>query len=711
MTDWTEKTAVAKYNEVLDGSQYQRAVMETMCGVWRLMGWAANQWVGVSAGGLGGTAVKTLRPVCDPSRPDVRLSVNAIRRAIKENCARTKPRDLEWTVDPATESPRDRAAAQVGHKRLSLHLMPQMALSVLREMNVWRDTDGSCIVRRCMMPREEGTPLVDPMGKPVVGEDGQPKVLQGGYEHWWEIAPPYELVRDPSANSPRFDNEEFVGHEKACPLGKVQAMFPDFKMPEGGIRTTMGELLQYQRELWSASKGSVGVGMSASESKQLGVMFCEGWYRGKGWKWTHHLIGWRDSGIREPGKNGVHALQFGRNGYYGLPLHHFVFDWPPGSPWGMGLAEELTPHQQLRNLAVTQWLRLILDAGGKYIINVNGLRDKKFKDVLESRYLPFVVNSRDDMKSVDRVAPPPMDQSIMVALARSDELFNEGAATSDVLRGVTSKRGESDKAVKTKIGQAEGPIMSMIDDDELVVNDLLTGTLADIGSTSSLEEMDTMLGGEFGADEIAAFLALDFEKSAPGVNVTRDSLRPRPPEESLRNYAAAVDSAMIDGPAARRAHMVRSGEGLDPLEEAAYWEQKAEIRAMRAGHQVEVNWFDDHDTHIWTGKYEKAQPSWRSFPPEVQKAVEEHLYQHLEMKAMLAKGLLPGGDGQAQQGGQPQDQPQSPGQLPEGQPGLGQSQVATAGVGGSPAPNMPPPQGPGVLPARQIGAPAGGPGM
>lgn len=697
MTDWTEQSAVAKYNEVLETSQYDRAVMETMCGLWQLMGWSADQWVGVGRGMTGGTAIKKLQPVFDPGRNDVRLAMNEIRRAIKENTARTNPRELEWTVDPATESPRDRSAAQVGHKRLELQLMPTMALDVLGDNNIWRATLGSSVIRRCMMPREDGIELRDATGAPLLDEDGEPRVLPGAYEHWWEVAPPCEIVRDPSARSWRFDNEEFVGHEKACPVAKVQAMFPDFKMPEGGVKSTMGELLQFQSTLWNQTRGACGVGMSVSESKQPAVMICEGWYRGRGWKWTHYLAGWRDSGDKAPGARGIHPLQFGKNPYHEVPLHPFVFDWPPGRPWGMGLAEELTPHQMMKNLSITALLRLILDAGGRYIININGLRDKKVDEILASRTKPFIVNSQQDMKSVDRISPNSQDPNLMIAMAKNDEWFNAGAATSDALRGVSSKRGESNKAIQTKIGQAEGPIMSAVDRDERIVNQLLTGTLADLGSTSTPEEMDTLLGGEFGPDEIAAFLSIKFDDSAPSVTVARDSLRPKPPEESLRNLSNAVQSQMIDGTSARRAHMIRTGEGLDPVEEEAYWEQMAEIRAMSVGQQTPVEFMHHHDMHMWTIQYAAAKPRYRSYPPEVRKAIEAHWYEHHEMKQALAGGQNPFGQPQEQQ-----EQGQDGGAPPEGQPGPGMSQVTPAGVGG--AGNVPAnaARGPGVLPPQSV---------
>ena len=706
MTEWTEDSAIKKYNEVLDSSQYDRATMETLCGLWQLMGWSADQWVGVTRGMSGGTSIKKLQPVFDPGRNDVRLAMNEIRRAIKENTARTNPRELEWTVDPATESPRDRSAAQVGHKRLELQLMPTMALDVLGDNNIWRATLGSSVVRRCMMPREDGLKLRDATGEPMVDENGEQRILQGGYEHWWEVAPPCELVRDPSARSWRFDNEEFVGHEKACPIGKVQAMFPDFKPPEG-LKSTMGGLLQFQNTLWTQTRGAVGVGMTVSESKQPAIMFCEGWYRGRGWKWTHHLIGWRDSAANQPDKRGINILQFSKNGYHEIPLHPFVFDWPPGRPWGMGLAEELTPHQMMKNISITALLRLILDAGGRYIINVNGLRDKKVEDILNSRWRPFIVGSAQDMKSVDRIAPNQTDPNLMAAMTRSDEWFNAGAATSDVLRGVSSKRGESNKAIQTKIGQAEGPIMSSVDRDERIVNQLLTGTLADIGATAQPEEMDTLLGGEFGQDEIAAFLSIDFDEATPSVTVARDSLRPKPPEESLRNLSNAVQSQMIDGTAARRAHMIRTGEGLDPVEEEAYWEQMAEIRAMSVGQATPVEFMHHHDMHMWTIQYAAAKPRYRSYPPEVRKAVEAHWYEHLEMKQALASGQNTFSKTQEEE--QEQEQGQDGGEAPQGQPGPGMSQVASAGVGGSQRPSDAP-RGPGVLPAGGPMGPAAVPG-
>ena len=705
MTEWDEQSAVKKYNEVLESSQCQRALLETQCGLWTAMAFASDQWLATSPGSMGGTAIKQLRTVVDIGRRDVRLSLNAIRGEIKQHCARTKPRDLEWTVEPATESPRDRGAAQVGQKLLDLHLMPKMALNVLRDMNVWRATLGTCFIRRCMMPMEEGLKLRDEMGEPMKGEDGEQLELPGVYDHWWECGPPYELVRDPSANNWRFDNEEFVGHEKAVPVSKLQAMIPGFRPPDG-LKTTMGELLSFQNDVYGIMHGRSG--MSAADSKQPALMYCEGFYRGKGWKWTHFLQGWRDSGASEGAGRGVHLINFGPNGYHGLPIHQYVYDWPPGMAWGMGLAEELIPHQRMQNFSVTQLLRLILDAGGKHIINVSALKDKKYEDILGNRLKPFVVTSAEGMKAVGRVPPNATDPNLIFAMAQSQRWIEQGGGAADVLRGVTSKRGESDKAVKTKIGQAEGPIMSMIDEDEGITNDLLTGTLADMGSTATLEEVQTATGGEFGPQEIEAFLSLDFDQATPSVTVARDSLRPKPPEEHLRTMAAAIESTMIEGPAARRAHMIRTGEGLDPLEEAAWREQQAEIRAMRAGHPVEVNFWDDHDTHLWTIKFEKAQPRWRSYPPEVRAAIEQHGGEHWDMKGAQANGPGPGQPGQEQEQGQ--EQPQEP-TAPQGQPGLGQQQVALARVGGGVGRGGPPPQGPGVLPQVAPSGPAAGPGM
>ena len=691
MLEWDEESAVKKYNEVLETSQYQRAALETMCGLWDLMGWAADQWMGVGRGGGGGIAIKQLRANYDIATNDVRISMNKMREVIKQIDSRTAPRELEWTVIPNTESPRHRSVAQVGHKVLDLFLTRgSMALKKLRDNNLARLTRGMNVIRRCMMPREDGLELQDPMGKPLMGEDGKPVVLQGGYDHWWDLVSLPEIVRDPSATTWRFDDDEFIGHEKPCPVSKIEAMIPGFKAPEG-LKTTMGELLQFQGDVWRATMGRAGTGMSVSESKQPGVMYCEAWYRGKGWKWAYHLVGWRDSGATEPAGRGMNVISFGANGYHGLPLHPFVFDAPPGSSRAMGLSEQLTPAQMMENMSKTGLLRLMLDAGGRYIIDRSGLVDKKWEDILRSRWKPFIVNGPQAMKSIDRVSAAQLDPAMFYAMTHSTEEFNSAAGMADVLRGVSSKRGESAMALKVKVGQAEGTMLKRVDDDEFEVEALLTGTLADLGGTASLEELQTTLGHEFGPTEIAAFLATDWDSSAPGVKIAHDSLRPSPPEESLVKYANAVNAQMMDGQKARWAHMIRSGEGLDPIEQEEWKYQESEIRQMRAGGTPVVRFWHDHELHITVCRREMAQPRFDNYPPEIQEAIEEHASQHWDMLQQLV-------------------QRKSGPQQPQGTQDESM-QVAPAGVGGEPSPEPPTTSGPRVLPDMAMGGQGVGPGM
>ena len=703
--------AAELWQTVLDGSYAGRMVQKANAGLDMLYAYSTNQWAHVSNRD-GGQQLNQLRPILNPSDPNVRISINGIRHRVRELNARSKPQKIEYTTEPSSSALNDRLAARVGKRRLEIYSAELAAvhedvfLRAFRRAFIMRTVLGSSIVRRVLIPRGNPVVLRDPMGEPQTRRDGSVRYLQS-YGHELRIVPPYNMIRDPSATSPDFEGEPAIGQESPISVPDLERRFGNRIGARIKTKSVLGDFFQMQ-ELVNKAIG-LNQGGQPTDSKLPAVMMGEVCFRdaSEASGWPLYMLYWRDVAPDDSdGADGksIHILQFGRNPYVSLPWHHFVHDELTMHGWGMGVPRQLKLPQDLENIVRTRLLRIIVNQSGSGWVVEDNAFDDDIETILSRRDTKVLkakmTHNPKHWPPITRLDPSPLDPNLMSTLHDSPTVMDRAAGLSDVGRGVTSKRGDAVGTVELAIEQADQVFDDRMVDDQAITNAVLTGTLHDLqkidGTARGWKALKGMMGGEFADAELGAYVAQDVFHAGIGVRVTRDSLRPHTERQMRNAYTEAINSRMIEGPAARLAILDRTGIALDPLEGEAFWQQKTEIGLLLQDVPVEVEEGHLHPVHLYVLKKYQNGPQWLILGEEQKDRIRQHVEEHMAYtEAELAI--------EADLGGQPQNTAG-----PEGS----EMMVEPAGMTGGPgsfAPTDPatmPAQG---MEAAMAGAPGAGP--
>jgi len=684
----------------LRDSTATRAAYEAICGMSMVYAYG-DQWSRLSHGTRGGQSLKQLRPVIDPDRRDVRVAINEIRPRIEQANSWMEPQKLEFDVRSASPATNDRIAAQVGQKRLEVFCRSAKALKKQQARVRWVTVLGSAVVRRTMASRGKTVVLRGPDGEPSQRKNGSLRTIRT-FQHDWQVCPAYEFVRDPAANSIDFEGEDCIGHEKPVMADYIVRQFGPSALPKP-VTATIGQYMSMQSFIYRATGQSLGA--RPSDSKAKGVLLSEWWFRDpdseadNDWPWW--MLAYRDAYGEKPGDRELKVLEFGPNPYQDLPLHHYVYDAPPGHAWGGGIPQQVIAQQDLTNLAWTGILRvLLLHSNGPAFIRDGSIKGS-IQELMAKRYTkPVIVKSQaKDFPPMKYLDHRPLDPVAATIIQKSHGLMDDALNQSPIQRGITSPRGESGQAVGLKKEAADQPITTRARRDALTTNELLTGSLFDIAKADTLKGLKQILSGEFSDVEIATFRNQDLAKAGIGVYVTEGSKQPRTPRESREDAVLMVKSGILDATRARLGILLRSGEAIDPLEGKAFEYQQQENRLLLEGMECPVEECHLHPIHILALTALQNDPSWMLYSEDQKNRINEHLGEHkeyMEASQMMAQG----------QPGQPNEP--IAGEL-EGPPVDFSQQPPAQGLGQTlPFPQQA--QGPAMMPApAPMGAPGAGP--
>lgn len=576
-----------------------------------------NQWGYVNHRG-GGTDVKFLRNITDPQREDVRVSINKIHGKVRQLRAAFSPNQLDLELTPKTHTGRTLATA--GKLLLDRHLKDIDALGLMRAKNDERLVLGTTIVRRTLT--SVGRPMMLPQG-------GQIRNINPGLA----LVSPHEIIRDPSANSTRWaEEEEIIGHEKPRTTAWVKRNFGvDLQ-----TTTTIGSLMDYQRQIAAASGRDT---QFIHDSKLPGVVVYEWYFQDPDalgpWPWV--LFAYIDPA---KSRDDMIPLHFGPNPFHGCPLHGFHFDKVLKSPWARGVPHLGMGPQDVLNIGIT-WLVRMMQAGAGKWRYVKGSIDEPSR-VLTNRidvpipYTQPTVNS----PAPDRVPPPQPNPVVSEVVSMAPQWLKESLNMSDVQEGTVSKRGEATSAIEARLEQANATIEETRKEDDLETQRLLFGLLLDLTDQRHLrlDEARDLLGDSVPDDMIRSLVREDVSKHIGGVVLHPSVHRPQTPGEVTDEYVGLVNKQVMDAVQGRWEMMLR-GKPVDTDMRLAMTKQSIELEMLKAGQPVQVSISENHQYHMKVIEQFVDDPAWLSLPPESQDSIQQHYADHVQAGALRAQGM------------------------------------------------------------------------
>ncbi|HQG47844.1 MAG TPA: hypothetical protein PK373_02050 [Sedimentisphaerales bacterium] len=575
--------------------------------------------------------LRFLRSVVDPNREDVRVSINRIHPDIVRTAAALNPKQIIFDLEPASVS--SRVVKLVGEKRLARHLKDIRAINVLRDKNLARLVFGSSIVRRTL--QAHGAPM------PVQGDLSMRSIRPG-----LSLVGCHEIIRDPSAQSLRWNEEESImGQEKPMSVQDVKRVFG----VELKTEATMGQLSDYNKQLLTAAGAN---GRFLFDSKLPAIVVYEWYFRDPeappelqaktdGWPWRlwAYTDVASDRGEMQP-LGEKPEMAFGPNPFSGNPFTGYHYDRQPFSPWGRGMPHLQIPAQDVFNLSLTWYVRMMMQGSGRWLIEENTIPPNEMNRMLSPDLRKPIVWKRltNATMKPERSTPPQVNQAAAELLNRMPEFVRDSVNLNDVQFGDVSKRGESAKAIQSRLSEANAPIEAIREEDDDATANLLLGLVYDLGRNERLDEIEAKLGSSCSRSQVLEYLREPIEKHIVAVNIHPAVHRPKTPGEVRTDYLEMAQQQLME-PKKAIWNMMLRGVIMDDDMHAAYQSQMAELRSIVAGEQAVVDMTDLHEYHIWAVKRYTNDPAFKDLDPNVQEAVQQHYAEHMQAMIVEAQGL------------------------------------------------------------------------
>jgi len=586
-----------------------------------------SQWRYQSANSAGHAAVRRLNEILDPRRPDVRVTMDMTSQIVRRIVAQLKPVRIQPIVHARGRSARAMAAKQVYTGVMQRVLEAIGAVPVWRALHYPRVVLGPMLIRR-QLTTEGRAVRLPPDYK---DQEGRPLELHKRVIKWAPVLPFY-VIRDPSAIGQDFHAESIFGQEVPRSTDWVQRNFGKRIETEQTMGKLYGQLDSIRRVTgWNLQA-------SAAHSEVPGVVVYEFYFQDAsaeapaGWPWQ--LICYRD-----PDASELVPLHFGRNPFYGLPFHMITYGSAINEPWPDGVPALMKSAQDVRNLAATAMVRVMLDHYPKWRIEENTV-DAPYVAAMNRGDMPVVWRrTHPNTQPPDRVSPPgasPVANSFWASLA--EEGMN-AANLAPVQMGEMVKRGQAGKAYEAVVEQADVPINDLIRDDELVLNELLYATLVDTGEITLRPRRDVayaMLGDDFPPQQVDAALSESPTALIESVKVVPENLRPKTPRQVEQDFTNLVTNQIVE-PSDARWEMLTQGDVISDSRMAeAKQRQEMENSMMEGGQECPVTAGEDHATSIRVIEMLMSSPRWYRLDEQAQQRIEMHWAAHKNTQQALA---------------------------------------------------------------------------
>jgi len=597
--------------------------------------------------------MRPLATMHEDRRSDVRFTMDQCRHRVRKAGSRLHPRHLnrsDWAVKAATNALNDQIAARVSEQLTEQLAIETNLLTKLCKTIDWKLVVGSSYLLRTLAPNGTKMVIRNAMGEPVQGRAGDLSIKT--FAHGVQVIPPWEVIRDSSANDPDFAGEVCVGIEKPVPLLLLKRTWGTV-VPDGIEENcaTMGQLLEFQDDLRRATTGHGTASAQDSKLKAVmhGIWFVRDSAPADDDAWEYILHTYRTTNAKEAQENGLQWLHFGPNPHRDLPLHHYMHEPVPGMPTGSGMVEPLIELQDALSLSWTSIIRgLVMHSGQRYVA-IADLLDGRPDDVINRKQdqVILVKNWRPGMPwpPVQRTEPQKMDPAAWAIVERASEWCDRAVNQSAVMRGETASR-EPVATMQAKRELSETTLTDVIDRDTRISNKLLSGLLFDVAQWDAVDAIEARLGGEFTKKHVLMLKGQDLRKSVVGIQLRQDALRPRTPEEVRDDASADVKNQIIDAFTARMSMQIDGGRNPDPIEREAIDQQLAELPMLLAGNPVEVYDPQHHDVHAWVVRKFVNSPQFLLLDTQQQADMQQHWREHIERKAILSQVTEPQPGGQ-----------------------------------------------------------------
>lgn len=554
---------------------------------------SGRQWGWIQRRGAG-QALRRLKEVIDPGRNDVRVTYDFIREMVRRTTAGLKPTKLPVDVKTRADE-QSLSNKHVYDALLDASLIEADALYQYRCNQRPRCVLGTSYLRRYITSSGKALTLPD---RYQPEKKSEPRLRLRTLKEKWAVALPFEILRDPAADTPTIGgNESIVAHEKPWTVNRIARNYGVTIKTE----TTLGSLLHFEGQLSQIAARPIRSGAQNSQAKAVILydFFLQDDEQGADWPWE--FLAYYDPAKGGESGNRLTPIHFGRSPFYKLPLHAYHYDTDVKAQSGTGVPLLLKPLQDIGNIAASTVMRVLIDHAGpkwRYIEGTVEHPDVAFSNRSDAPVPWRPPPGSQPFMAPDRVAAPganPVANDMLFGVvSRARESVNLAA----IQFGEMVKRGQSGEAYKMVGEQAEAVMDDLRQDDTIETQKLLVGTLVDVCRLLKLDpkQAKEMVGGELPMDQIAAALRDHPMRHVKSVVLLGDPLRNRSPGLIRDDFTKMVGAQMKDPEEAAYEMLVQGGIVTNTRVANARRKQLYEITQILAGESPEPTVPEDHAT-------------------------------------------------------------------------------------------------------------------
>ncbi len=285
------------------------------------------------------------------------------------------------------------------------------------------------------------------------------------------------------------------------------------------------------------------------------------------------------------GNGQMHVAWDGPNPLGFCPYLKLDFGTSLLGPWGPGIPHIVKAPQQIYNLVNTMFVRNVTACGAPRYVYEEGTITAPEQAFAPRMGAPLAWNrqGRPEAQAPRVLEPPQISQTAAFLTNSMPSVMQDMSHLEPVLRGETSKRGESRLAIDAKVSQAQRPFSAIEEQDFSRYQKTFTAFAQFLVENAPSAVLLEAAGPELRQVALDALQRRPRMNTRPVVSVPRDSIHPRTTAEKKSDMADAVARGAMS-PAEYRYEVAKQlGRPLTALERMAITNASRENLQLLAG--------------------------------------------------------------------------------------------------------------------------------
>ena len=573
--------------------------------------YAGNQWARQSSANASSSRnsmnSRWLKVVLDPTRPDIRVTMNLIEENVTKVDSKLTPQEIPFGVVPqASTNPADRVVADIAETLARSDTEAKAFLPHLQYASWKRVVLGTGILKQV---------LIDPGNR---------------RDYFFADVDKWSIVLDPANFHPDIARcHRWLIHSYAVPNEELKKRYG---MADIQPQAKLGEL--YLESSLFNSVGGSRYSARAHSSTAEANMVHELYYGSEPGQYDELYIVCRTKDSK------ARVLWAGPNPFPSLPFMKLDYRPRIDSPWGKGVPLINLNAQDIYNLAMTNLMRYLVHASWVKWIAPKETLDSDTRSALTNNLMCSLIEYTPSITGDHKPEPARLPELPSVApgfVEMMPEIGQRQVGLSLVNYGITSKRGEPAGTVKQKIDEAGSINTRISSGDANEIRRFLNNVAMFPVVHRDFETLTEKVGDKFTPDQLELYMQTDPKRPNLRYHVVPGALLPKTALEHKQELLMELGSGALTPMEYRMTMFARTGVASSRLDDVTFRLAEEENRMMLAGKEPPVMPNDFHEGHEQVHLICYNDPVTRfRYGPDAIDRINQHVQDHRDAREVQA---------------------------------------------------------------------------